>query len=349
MNKKLLNKLTIRSNATILQAIKKLENNSFQILFVLNSKKNFLGSLTDGDIRRFLLKKPDLTSKIVYAINKNAYFLNKKTSLENLEQIFFKKKIHQIPLINKDKKLINVYFSNFFNKKKIYNNPVVIMAGGLGSRMGLLTQNCPKPMLPINGKPILEHIILKLKINGFVNIKISVNYLKDQIINYFKDGKKFGVNIKYIIENKALGTAGSLKFLENNIKTKDLIVLNGDIISSVNISNLLAFHKKNKSFATMAVRDYEIQNKYGVVITHGTKITKFIEKPIIKNYINAGVYVLNKNIINFIDTNKKIDMPKLFLIAKKNQKLISACPVYENWMDIGSNEDYSDVLKIENK
>ena len=221
------------------------------------------------------------------------------------------------------------------------------MAGGLGLRLGSLTKNCPKPMLPINGKPILEHIINKLKLNGFQNIYISVNYLKNQIVDYFENGDNFGVKISYIYEKKPLGTAGSLKKLEGKIKTKDFIVLNGDILSSVDISKLLNFHKKNQSFATMAIRNYEIQNKYGVVIMNGMEITKFVEKPTIKNYINAGVYVLNKEILNYIEKNKKIDMPKLFLLAKKKKKLISACPVYENWADIGSNEDYFEVIKAD--
>ena len=162
----LVNKITIKYSATVLQAIKKLEKNSYQILFVLDKSKKFIGSLTDGDIRKISSKKPDLNSKIDKAVNKNSFYLKHRINRESLNRLFLKNKIHQIPILNSNNNLIDVYFSDFFHKNKVFNTPVIIMAGGLGLRLGQLTKNCPKPMLPINGKPILEHILNKLKLSG---------------------------------------------------------------------------------------------------------------------------------------------------------------------------------------
>ena len=219
-------------------------------------------------------------------------------------------KINQIPVIDKKRNLINVFFSDTIETPFQYDNPVIIMAGGFGKRLMPITKNCPKPLLPVLGKPVLEHIITKLKNEGFNNIYISTHYLANMIKDYFGNGKNFGVSIKYIDEKIPLGTAGCLS----------------------------KFEPKNE-------REYFWKHPFGVIKTKGFNIKSITEKPIEKTYVNAGIYVFKNKIKNIIQKDKKIEMPEFFRILKRKKYNTIVFPMFENWLDIGDTKEYERAQK----
>ena len=211
------------------------------------------------------------------------------------------------------------------------------MAGGIGSRLRPYTENCPKPMLKIGTKPILELLLEQLIENGFTNFYISVNYLKEKIINYFEDGSRWNVNINYLLENKPLGTAGAISLLPKEIE-KPFIVMNGDILTKFNLNQLIDFHNKNNSFSTICAREYEVSIPFGVIETDGIELKRIVEKPIYKNYINAGLYAFDPEVLEFLNKNEAKDMPDLINEIKDLKKKVILCPIHEYWLDIGRKE-----------
>ena len=334
-----LEKSFIKFDASILDALKAINASGSQLALVINENKVLEGVISDGDIRRSVLKGYKLNDKISNIFNKKFHKITESQLGEEAREIMINNGLNALPVIDDNGRAIDIFsFSNLSKSTKI-KNPLVIMAGGIGSRLLPYTKTCPKPMLPLHGdKPILEEIIKQAKFNGFENIHISVNYLKEQIINYFKDGQEFGVQIDYLIEKKPLGTAGSLSLLskKNNLP---VLVMNGDVITKFNLKYLLDFHLKVNSEATMAVIENETKLPFGVVKTNGTKLTSLEEKPTISHLVNAGIYILDQKVINKIASNyEKIDMPELFLRAKDNNYNVNVCPVFEYWIDIGRHE-----------
>ncbi len=308
----------IKINSTIKEAISNLNKSTYQISLVLNKKGKLVGTLSDGDIRRALLKGFVLEDKVNKIINKNFFTTKKKFSKKKIFNIMQKNKIRHLPLIDSNGKIKNLYtFEDLFKLNKIKNN-ILIMSGGRGQRLMPLTNKVPKPLLPIKEKPVIQRIIELGVENGFYNFTVSVNYLGKKIISFLKDGKQFDTKINYIIEKKPLGTAGSMGLIKN--LKEDLIVINGDVFSNINLYKMLEYHLKNKSFATMAVKTHNIQNPFGEVVIEKGKIKGFREKPINKSMINAGIYIFNKEITKYIKKNTQLDMSDLFLKIIKNKK-----------------------------
>ena len=218
------------------------------------------------------------------------------------------------------------------------------MAGGRGQRLSPLTNSCPKPMLKIGDKHILEIIIENCFRQGFRKFYLSVNYLKDQIIDYFGDGSKFGIDIEYLIEDKPLGTAGSLHLLPKS-KSKNFIIINGDILTNFEFLNLIDYHKKHEAKATLCARQHKINIPFGVIQTNGVDIIDINEKPDICNYVNAGIYMIDKSIIKLIPKNEYLDMPDLLLLTKNLDKKVIVCPIHEYWLDIGEIDSLKSAYK----
>ena len=254
------------------------------------------------------------------------------------------KSLLHLPVVDKNYKVAGLYSWNDHKSNEKITNPVVIMAGGFGTRLRPYTNTCPKPMLEIGGKPMLEHIINNLKSQGFRKIFISVNYLSENITSYFKTGKNLGVSIEYIEEKKPLGTIGSLGNFRNKLK-KPVVVFNGDTLTNINLKEMLNFHLKNKSHATMAVKVMMNSNPYGVVKSKGLLVESFQEKPVDKIYINAGVYVISNSVINLINKNSKTDAPKFLMHLKKRKKKVIIFPAHEDWNEIGTIENYHKIIK----
>lgn len=325
------------SSKKISEALKVLNRSKAKTIFVINDNKQLIGTITDGDIRRGFLKGYDINKNLTFFMKKKFKSILEKdlNNIQKINKLFSSKDIEQIPVLNKENKIINTIFSAENKKLDLINNPFVIMAGGIGKRMLPLTKKIPKPMLKINNKPMIEHIINKAKFFGFYNFFISTNYLRDKIEKYFKDGTKLDVNIRYLKEKKPLGTAGSLSILNNTKYNGPVIVVNGDLVTDINYESFLKYHKKNKSNLTIATH-LEVDTKdFGVLETIHKKVIDINEKPTLKTKINTGMYIVEKKVIETIKKNTFLNMTDLIKKNIKKKKVFSY-PIYENWSDVGN-------------
>jgi len=331
---KTIDKIKLHPESTIREALLAIDKGAMKIAVVVD-KENFLeGVLTDGDIRRGLLEGMELSSPIESIIQRNPTVCSFRDTKEDILAKSLGKKIYHIPVLDDDLKVIGIEDIDALLSTKDRKNRVVLMVGGLGSRLRPLTENTPKPMLKVGNKPILETIINNFKRYGFVNIILSVNYKADIVKEYFGDGSKFGVNIEYIHENKRMGTAGALSLMREKLD-EPFFVMNGDLLTNVNFEHLLNFHLKEESVATMAVREYEYQVPFGVVNQEDGKISSIVEKPKHYYYVNAGIYLLSPDVLEFIPDDEFYDMPTLFTTLIEKEKQPISFPVHEYWLDIG--------------
>ncbi|MDY3203750.1 MAG: nucleotidyltransferase family protein [Arcobacter sp.] len=331
--------LLITEKTTIKEALKIIDKGALRIALVSDENNKLLGTLSDGDIRRGLLKNYTLEDDIKELYFKNPTVAYSSETKESIIQKAIKNQVYQIPIIDENNNLVDIVnLTTLLNVTK-KRNRVILMAGGLGTRLRPLTEDTPKPMLKVGNRPILETIIKNFAAHGFVNITISLNYKGDMIKEYFKDGSDFGVNIDYVEENTRLGTAGALSLLKEH-PNEPFFVMNADLLTDVNFSNLLDFHCFGNANATMCVREYEYQVPYGVIEIENSSIVSIVEKPIKKFFVNAGIYVLSPNIFEFIPKNEFFDMPTLFNILIEKQKKVLSFPIHEYWLDIGRIEEY---------
>ncbi|WP_274364205.1 nucleotidyltransferase family protein [Paenibacillus thermotolerans] len=334
-------KVIISPDTTIMSTIEVIDRGVLQIAIVVDEDKRLIGTVTDGDIRRAIIKKIPLDEEIKYIMNKNPYFAELSSSKKDILSLMKRKSLRQMPIVDDQHRVVNLLvLDDLLEEKKVKrDNWVVLMVGGLGSRLYPLTEHNPKPLLKIGSKPILERIIHNFAEYGFVNFYLAVNYKKEQIIDYFGDGSRFGVNIQYIEENEKLGTAGPLSLLPE-MPNSPVIVMNGDLLTKVNFDGLLRFHIEHNSQATMCVREYQYEIPYGVVNTKDHRLISIEEKPSYSYFVNAGIYVLNPNIIPDVPYNSYYDMPTLFEKLVKEENKVCAFPVREYWLDIGRMSDF---------
>ena len=338
-------KLFVTDNSKAIEAIKVINKTEAYIALVVDKEKKLLGTITDGDIRRGLLKGYTTESNIKKFMNKNFKAIYEEELQKNNAKEFFDIGINHIPLIDKYGRVKDILKrEEIIGQQKKLIKTAVIMAGGKGTRLMPHTLKCPKPMVKIKGKPMLEIILNKCINSGFSCFYFSVNYLKEQIIDYFQDGNKWGVKINYLIEEKALGTAGALKLIPKFSKDP-LLVLNGDVITDLDLNSLINFHQEYSAAITVAAKYEENRVPYGVINTKGIDLIKIIEKPLQKFLVSAGVYVINPEIIKFIDSDEYFDMPTLINVSKENNFKVLTFPIYEYWQDVGKPE----TLKIVSK
>ena len=332
----------LHPQGTIKDAINVLISASLRSVLVVGSNGILEGTVSDGDIRRGLLRGLELTSSIQEVLHRNALVVTPGINREIVLNLMTANKIQQIPIVDREQRVIGLHLWDDVNALIARTNLMVIMAGGKGSRLLPQTEDCPKPLLPVAGRPILEHIIMRGKAEGFTHFVISVNYLAHMIENYFGDGERFGVDIQYLREASPLGTAGSLSLFAT-IPSNSIIVTNGDVITDIHYGELLDFHNDQNVTATMAVRLHEWQNPFGVVQLEGMEIKSYEEKPIVRSYINAGVYVLDPSILSYLEVGKPCDMPDLLEKASQSGNRIAAYPAHEHWLDVGRPEDLKEA------
>jgi dTDP-glucose pyrophosphorylase len=332
-------KIVVDPETIIIEAIKILDKSAMQILLVVGMDDTLLGSVTDGDVRRGILKNIPLESPIATIMNPTPVMATEADSRKKIISIMKRRSLKHIPIVNDKKQLINLYVSDELNKEEQKDNWVILMAGGLGTRLRPLTEDLPKPLLQVGNKPILENILEKFIDHNFQNFYISVNYKAELIKDYFQNGNKWGVNIQYIDEQIQLGTAGALSLLPV-CPDKPIIVMNGDLLTKVNFGKLLAFHQENNSMATMCVREYEYQVPYGVIKTSGHELLNIEEKPSYQYFVNAGIYVLNPEVFKSIPKNEFFDMPTLFKDLIEKKMPTNVYPIREYWLDIGRMQDF---------
>ena len=332
-------KYCVSSGSIVKDAIKTLNAQKGKIVIVLNSENVVLGTITDGDIRRALLDGITVDYPVENVMNKDYLFVKEENySEQKAREVFIKHSIKQLPVLNTKKNLVSIIFSDDIKAEaNTKENCVVIMAGGMGRRLGKITNECPKPMLLVNNKPIIEHIIDRMRSYGFSKYYVTVNYLKEKIKSYLGNGKNKGIDIQYIEEGQFLGTAGSLSLLDFD-SNLPIIVLNGDVLSMVDFDELLHYFEASKAFGTVCAREHSINIPYGVIQADKDNVTKILEKPDHSCYVNAGIYVFNPAFRNFLEKGVYCDMPTLInKLIKKNCK-INYFPIHEYWVDVGIPE-----------
>ena len=334
----------VKINTPIKVAIERLNNVGVKIALVLDDKYRLLGTISDGDFRRGILSGLSLEDTVEKIMNKNPCTVSESTGRLEILKLMTETKILQIPIIDKNNFVIGLHLWDDISVQVKYSNIMVIMAGGKGSRLHPQTENRPKPMLLVAGIPILEHIIKRAQSQGFNHFIIAINYLGEVIEKYFKDGQKFGVKIEYLHEDAPLGTAGALSLLSSKPE-RAFIVTNGDVITDINYSDFLEYHTGQNAAATVAVHTHEFQIPYGVVQINGLEVESYEEKPIVSSLINAGVYALEPDILDYIKEPRYRDMPEILDISRDLKKKVIVYPLYESWIDIGRPID----LEVANK
>ncbi|WP_034445901.1 nucleotidyltransferase family protein [Butyrivibrio sp. AE2032] len=334
-------KCLIDYDATIMDVTKKIDESGRQVAIIVDDSRHLIGIITDGDIRRAIIKGVDFNNKARDIMTPNPICIRPGASYKEAKRLIKNNIIHQLPIVDENGVLVGVTsFAEVISSAPIKTNEVVIMAGGLGTRLKEYTTNCPKPLLTVGDKPILETIIENFKEFGFNNFSISVNYKSSMIEEYFGDGTKYDVNVRYLHEDKRLGTAGALSLLEEDQIKEPVIVINGDILTQIDIDAMIRYHEKEKSVATMASRRIINTIPYGVIRTAGNEITEIAEKPQKEYMVNAGIYILSAEAIKEIPTDTYYDMTSLFQTLIKAGKKTVMFPTHEYWIDIGHIEDF---------
>lgn len=337
-------KTILQQDAIVADAISCLNDSMLQIVLVVDKQGSLIGTITDGDIRRSMLKGIKISDRVESVINSNPLIISTSMARDSVLQLMQVNKIHQLPVVDKDRKVVGLHLWNKLVAPEALQNTMIIMAGGKGTRLRPYTENCPKPMIHVAGKPMLERIIERAKQDGFSHFILSIHYLGHMIEDYFEDGSKWGVKIEYLREDSPLGTAGALSLI-SNLPTLPVLITNGDVLTDIRYSEIIEFHNRHHARATMAVRQHQWEHPFGVVKTEGVDITGFDEKPISYSHINAGIYVLEPSVFNSLNENEYCDMPTLFARLKDNNHRTIVYPMHEPWLDVGRHDD----LELANK
>ena len=342
--------IVLSKEDTILKALELLDLYALRIVLVVDENNQLLGSVTDGDIRRGLLKGQDLHASVESIMHTTPYSIDEGSLTDRqIFEIMREKRYLALPII-KNGQLVNIITLDDLIRTKRKENPVFIMAGGFGTRLRPLTDKCPKPMLPIGGKPLLETIILSLKEQGFYKFYISTHYLPEIIKNHFGNGENFDIQIQYVHENEPLGTGGALSLLPRQEVDLPFIMINGDVLTNINFIKLIDFHVSQNAVATMCVREFQYQIPYGVVNSEQNDIQSMTEKPSYYFDINTGIYVISPELLEQVEP-QFIGMPTILeQQIGKSQKVVSY-PLHEYWLDIGHMEDYNraqrDIINLD--
>lgn len=342
--------IVLNKNDTILKALELLDFYALRIVLIVDEDERLLGSVTDGDIRRGLLKGQDLHAFVETIMHTSPYSVE-EGSLTNRQifEIMREKSYLALPVV-RNGQLVNIITLDDLIRTKRKENPVFIMAGGFGTRLRPLTDKCPKPMLPVGGKPLLETIICSLKEQGFYKFYISTHYLPEIIRAHFGNGDKFNVQIQYVHENEPLGTGGALSLLPLKEIELPFIVINGDVLTNMNFSKLIDFHNGQNAAATMCVREFQYQIPYGVVNSEQSVIKSMTEKPSYYFDINTGIYVISPSLLKKVDA-QFIGMPTILEQQIALGQKVASYPLHEYWLDIGHMEDYNraqrDIINLD--
>lgn len=330
----------ITPDTSLQEAIHVIDKAALQIALVIDDFGKLVGVVTDGDIRRALIRGLSLDRGVAEVMNANPKIASIHDSKTKLIAIMERHNLIHLPVLDLDGKVVGLETLQGLYKQPHFQNPVFLMAGGFGKRLRPLTDTCPKPLLEIGGKPILETILENFVSSGFRNFYIAVHYLADQIKDYFGDGQRWGVQINYVEEHEPLGTAGALGLLPADLSDLPMIVMNGDILTQIDFPRLLAYHDEHQGVATLCVRQYEYQIPYGVVSIDAQRITGIVEKPVHSCFSNAGIYVLNSALLKTIVKQQQLDMPQFLNQQIMEGKVVSMFPVHEYWLDIGRESDF---------
>ncbi|MEW6764747.1 MAG: nucleotidyltransferase family protein [Pseudomonadota bacterium] len=332
--------ILLAPDESIHRAIEVIDQGAKRIAMVVDGSGQLLGTVTDGDIRRGILRHLALDAPVSQVMNAQPRTLPVNYSRSDALKLLGSAQVLQVPIVDDSGVLVGLETLSDLLKRPRLENPVFLMAGGFGTRLRPLTDNCPKPMLPVGGKPMLEHILQDLIDYGFYRFYISVHYLRERVINHFQDGSPWGVSIQYIHEDTPLGTAGCLGLLPKDAVQRPMIVINGDIMTRVNYEALLQDHDRHTPAATVCTRQYDFQVPYGVIEHEEQRITNITEKPMHHFFVSAGIYVLAPQVVHSVQGNTRVDMPDLLKSEIEAGREVRMFPVHEYWLDIGRMNDF---------
>ena len=324
--------------ATLQDAIRSLDRSSQQIVLVVDRDGVLVGTVTDGDIRRGLLRGIGMDDSLATVVHRDPMVLPQGIDRHAALQLMRTNGLQQLPVVDERRRVVGLHLWNTLDAPEARPNTMVVMAGGRGTRLYPHTENCPKPMLQIGGKPMLELIVERAREEGFRYFVFAVHYLAHMIEDHFGDGSRFGVEISYLREKRPLGTGGALGLMTHR-PDGPFIVTNGDVLSEVRYGEILEFHIRHAAAATMAVRPYEWQHPFGVVHTEGVDITGFEEKPMVRSRINAGIYALDPAALDAVAPDEHCDMPTLFERLQASARRTIVYPMHEPWLDVGRPAD----------
>lgn len=345
MKKNSWEKAVLDLSDTMAYAIEVLEENkSLGIGLVLGKDRKLIGTVTDGDIRRSLISRHRMDVSVEKIMNSNPIVAQIEDNNETIQRMMQESCLARVPVVDYDGRLVRVARDDVMVRGARVNNPVLLMAGGFGKRLHPLTLDKPKPLLVVGEKPILETILEQLADQGFHNIFISVHYKSQLVRDYFRDGRTWNVDIQYLEESRPLGTAGALGLLYEELGQNDsanpIIVINGDLVTRVEYAELLRFHQQHRGVATLCVREYDLKIPYGVVEADGMDLVRIVEKPVQTFFVNAGIYVIDRSVIQEVRTNHPKEMPDLLQQQIDQGKNVNLFPIHEYWRDVGGLSEY---------
>ena len=328
----------VPGRASLQETIRNLDESGLQIALIVSAEGVLLGTVTDGDIRRGLLRGLDLSSRVESVMQPEPLVVPPSLGRDVVLQLMQANRFHQLPVVDERRCVVGLHVWDELVTPSQRPNLTVIMAGGQGTRLRPRTEKCPKPLLPVGGKPMLEHIIERATFEGLRKFVLAIHYLGEMIEDYFGDGSRWQVQIRYVREPVPLGTAGALALLDPRPRDP-LLVTNGDVLTDIHYAELLDFHCRHRAAATMAVRLHEWQHPFGVVRSEGVDIVGFEEKPISRSHVNAGIYVLEPAAIELLDAGEPCDMPTLFARLQEKSARTIVYPMHEPWLDVGRAAD----------
>ena len=336
----------INSESSILDAIKKINKVELKFLLIINKSNSLIGTITDGDLRRAIVEQIDMKKKIIIIMNKKFIFLKKKID-NNMGQLILNKKIIKfLPILDSNNGIRSIIIPDDLFNKQVKKNKILFIAGGKGKRLMPLTKNIPKPLLKIKKNSIIHELIMNAIFQGFKNFLISVNYKAKKFKQIFEDGKDLNCKISYLTESKSMGTAGPITFLKKkDFNNKPMIVMNADLVTNINFSELLDFHNKNKNDLTVCIKNISINIPYGEIEFGRKGISKISEKPYKSYFVNIGIYVISSKILKVFKKGY-LDMNDFINVAIKRKMKVKPFAVYENWQDIGNKLDFN---RLKNK
>ncbi len=332
-------KLLLRQNSTLLHAMGVIDRAGTELALVANAKAEVIGTLSDGDIRRAILRGIPLNHPSVGdAMNSKFTAVGPRVGRAEVLDLMRSLGIGVVPVLDGKRRLIGLHLLYELIGAGIKPNAAVLMAGGKGTRLHPLTYDIPKPMLPVAGRPILERLVLQLVGSGIRRVFIAINYLGDIIEKHFGDGSRFGCQISYLRETKPLGTAGALSLLPRDAKEHPVLVMNGDLITEVDVSAVLRFHDEGDFALTTVLKPYQVEVPFGVATVKGDELMSIHEKPRTQHLINTGIYVVGARALNAVPKNQEYTMPELIETCTKTRKRVGAFQMQGDWLDVGRHE-----------
>lgn len=332
--------MLIGRGATIREAIAAIDRGGHQIALVVTKGESLLGTVTDGDVRRAILGGVDLDAPATSIMSANPTVAKVGSSRNALLAQMRQTRVRQLPLVDEEERLIGLESLDDLISGNGEDNIVVLMAGGIGSRLRPLTDETPKPMLEVGSKPLMETILEQLGSHGFRRIYIAVNYMADQVKERLGNGSSWNLDLRYLEEDKRMGTAGALGLLPES-PSAPILVMNADLLTNLNFRHLLSFHEEQGCAATICVREYFNQLHYGVVEIENNRVAEIREKPSQRHFINAGIYVMEPDVLPLVPSNSFFDMTTLIERVLAQGKETAVFPIREFWLDIGRHEDYA--------